>query len=446
VTRNKGGAWPATPDLEARKVIQMQITVENAGGCKRIIKAEVPAEAVASKLAEGFRDINKQVQFPGFRKGKAPRHVLEKRFGREVQDDVRQSLADEAIKEAVDEHALKLLGQAELVEAGEIKGGAPLLLTLEAEVYPEFELPEYKGLELERPDPKVEEHDIHAELRGAQLQHGKLEPKEGAAAKGDFIRADVRVTVGEEEIFSQQAGLMEVGFGWIAGLKPEKAEEQLTGLKVGDSKEISLKLPEDFAKEDVRGKDAVIHISVVELLGYQGPDVEEIAKTLGHESLDAWREEIRGNVLTRKESELDRAVEDKAIGRVTESTDMELPQKFSERKAAELVQQQAYRMYQQGMPEPVIREFLESSRDTGVDQVKGMLKRAFIIDAIARKERLVVTEDEIQREVARLAQAVQRPVDEVYASLQENGTLSGMREELKTGKVLKMLRQKAKYV
>lgn len=424
----------------------MQITVENAGGCKRIIKAEVPADLVASKLAEGFRDINKQVQFPGFRKGKAPKHLLEKRFGKEVHDDVRQTLADDAVKEAVDEHALKLLGQVELIEAGEIKGGDPLLITLEAEVYPEFELPKYKGIELERETPKVEEHDIHSELRGAQMQRGELKAKEAASAKGDFIRAGVKVTVGEDEIFSQDGGLMEVGFGWIAGLKPTKAEEQLVGLKVGDTKDIKLKLPKDFAKEDVRGKDAVIKIEVAEVLGFEGPDLEELAEETGHENLDAWREEIRGQVLTRKESELDRAIEDKAIQKVSDATDMELPQKFSERKAAELVQQQAYRMYQQGQPEESVREFLEGTKDKGVEEVKGMLKRAFVIDAIARKERLVVTEDEIQREVGRMAQMVQRPVDEVYAQFQENGTLGGMREELKTGKVLKMLRQKAKYI
>ncbi|MBZ0137802.1 MAG: trigger factor [Planctomycetes bacterium] len=424
----------------------MQITVENAGGCKRIIKAEVPADLVTSKLAEGYRDINKQVQFPGFRKGKAPKHLLEKRFGKEVHDDVRQTLADEAVKEAVDEHALKLLGQVELVEAGDIKGGVPLLITLEAEVYPEFELPEYKGIELERETPKVEEHDIHAELRGAQMQRGELKAKDGASVKGDFVRSNVRVTVGEEEIFAQERGLMEVGFGWIAGLKPAKGEEQLTGLKVGDSKEIKLKLPADFQKEDVRGKDAVIHVEVVEVLGFEGPELEELAVEQGHEGLDAWREDIRGSVLARKESDLDRTIEEKAIQKVADATDMELPHKFSERKAAELVQQQAYRMYQQGQPEEVIREFLEGTRDKGVDEVKGMLKRAFVIDAIARKERLVVTEDEIQREVGRLAQMVQRPVDEIYAQFQQNGTLGGMREELKTGKVLKMLRQKAKYI
>lgn len=424
----------------------MQITVENAGGCKRIIKAEVPAELVASKLAEGYRDINKQVQFPGFRKGKAPKHLLEKRFGKEIHDDVRQTLADEAVKEAVDEHALKLLGQVELVEAGEIKGGNPLTLTLEAEVYPEFELPEYKGLELERPAPKVEEHDIHSELRGAQMQRGELKAREGASEKGDFIRANVKVTVGDDEIFSQDGGLMEVGFGWIAGLKPDKAESQLMGLKPEDKREIKLTLPDDFAKEDVRGKEGVIHIEVVEVLKYEGPTLEELSKENGHENLDAWREQIRGNVLSRKETELDRSIEDKAIQKVADATDMELPQKFSERKAAELVQQQAYRMYQQGYPDEMIREFLEKNREQGVDEVKGMLKRAFVIDAIARKERLVVTEDEIQREVNRLAQMVQRSADEVYAQFQQNGTLNGMREELKTGKVLKMLRQKAKYV
>lgn len=424
----------------------MQITVENAGGCKRIIKAEIPADVVTSKLNEGFRDINKQVQFPGFRKGKAPRNVLEKRFGKEVADDVRQTLADDAVKSAVDEHALKLLGQVEVVEVGDIKSGNPVLLTLEAEVYPEFELPEYKGLELARPAVKVEEHEVHAQLRGAQMNKGELMPVEGASEKGQFLRANVKVTVGEEEVFSQNRGLLEVGFGWVAGLKPAKAEEQLVGLKTGDTKEMKAKLPEDFGREDLRGKEAVIQLEVADVLAYEGPVLEELAKEAGFESVDAWREDIQGKVMSAKEAELDRAMEEKALQQVADTTTMDLPEKFSQRKAAELVQQQAYRMYQQGAAEEMIREFLQANRDKGVDEVKGMLKRAFVTDAIARKERLVVTEDEIQREVARLAEMVGRTPDEVYAQFQQNGTLSGMREELKTSKVLKLLRQKAKYV
>ena len=155
---------------------------------------------------------------------------------------------------------------------------------------------------------------------------------------------------------------------------------------------------------------------------------------------------VKGKLLSGKEGELDQIMEERALRSVADKTDMELPHKFSERKAAELVQQQAYRMYQQGAGEDAIREFLDSSREKGVDEVKTMLKRAFVTDAIARKERLVVTEDEIQREVQRLAQMVGRTPDEVYAQFQENGTLSGMREEMKTSKVLKLLRQKATYV
>lgn len=424
----------------------MQITVENVGGCKRIILAEIPAEVVTSKLNEGFRDINKQVQFPGFRKGKAPRNVLEKRFGKEVADDVRQTLADDAVKTAVDEHALKLLGQVEVVEVGELKTGNPVTLKLEAEVYPEFELPEYKGLELQRPAVKVEEHEIHAQLRGAQMNKGELKSVESTSEKGQFIRANVKVTVGDEQVFSQDRGLLEVGFGWVAGLKPAKAEEQLVGLKTGDTKEMKAKLPEDFGREDLRGKEGIIHLEVGDVLAYEGPALEELAKENGFESVDAWREEIRGQLMSAKEAELDRAMEEKALLQVAEKTTMDLPEKFSQRKAAELVQQQAYRMYQQGAAEESIREFLQANRDKGVDEVKNMLKRAFVTDAIARKERLVVTEDEIQREVNRLAEMVGRTPDEVYAQFQQNGTLSGMREELKTSKVLKLLRQKAKYV
>lgn len=424
----------------------MQISIEVAGGCKRIIKAEVPADHVTEKLAEGFRDINRQVQFPGFRKGKAPKHMLEKRFGREVSDDVRQTLAEEVVTKAREEHALKILGNVEMVEAADLKSNAPARFVLEAEVYPEFELPEYKGLELQRPTPKAEEHEIHAVMRSDQVQQGELKPVEGGASKGQFLRAAVNVKVGEELILNRRSGMLEVGQAWVAGLQPAGAAEALVGKKAGDKLELKATLPADFPRVDFQGKEAVIEVEVHEVLKYEGPDLEEVAKKRGMESLDAWKEDIRAKLLSDKEAELDRVIEERALQTVAEKTSMELPERFSRRKAAELVQQQAYRMYQAGTPEEDVRDFLNANKDKGVDEVKGMLKRAFVMDAIAKKERLVVTEDEVKREVARVAAQVGRDVDEVFTQLNQDGTLNGMREELKTGKVLKLLRQKAKYV
>jgi trigger factor len=425
---------------------KMQITVEKAGGCKTIIRAEVPAEVVTNKLSDGFREINKQVQFPGFRKGKAPRAVLEKRYGKEVLDDVRQTLADEALKQAVDQEAFKLLGQPELIEVGDLKSGAPAKLTLEAEIYPEFELPEYKGLELKRQTPAVQDHEVHAILRSEQVHKGKLNPVEAAAKKGLFVRGTVKVTSGDDVLMNQRRGLIEVGYGFVAGLVPKEGDEALVGAKAGETRTLAAVLPDDFAREELRGKEASIEVEITEVCEYEGPELEEVAKQRGYEDVAAWKEDVRGKMLSSKEAELDRHIEERALQKVADATEMELPEKFSQRKARELVQQQAFRMYQAGQGDEDIREFLEANKDQGVEEVKAMLKRAFVTDAIARKERLVVTEDEIRREIESLAQRAQRTTEEVLAQFQQDGTLSGMREEMKTSKVLKLLRDKAKYV
>lgn len=423
----------------------MQITIENGGGCKRIIRAEIPAELVSQKLAEGFREINRQVTFPGFRKGKAPRALLEQRFGGDVKNDVRQTLADDALKQAVESNALKILGQAELVGDVPLEGNAPATLTLEAEVYPEFDLPDYKGLTVERPTPKVQDHEVYARQRTEQMSDGKMNPVDGPARKGQLLRASVRVQHGDEVIFRQNGGLLEVGYAWIAGLKPADGEKQLAGLKAGDSKELKANLPQDFGRDDLRGKECVIHIDVTEVLEYEGPSLDEFAKLKGKESLAAWGEEVKAALTSQKESDIDRYVEEKLIQQVVEATKMDLPERFSVRRAAELVQQEAYRMYRAGVAEEEIRQFLADNKDKGVDEVKNMLKRAFVIDAIARKERTIVTEDEVNREIARIAAAVGRTADDLQTEFQQRGTLNGMREEMKTAKVLKLLREKAKY-
>ncbi|MHC4841528.1 MAG: trigger factor [Planctomycetota bacterium] len=424
----------------------MQITVEKTDGCKCVIKAEIPATMVSEKLAEGYRDINKQVQFPGFRKGKAPRKMLEKRFGSDIQNDVRQNLADEVVRKAIDEHELKLLGQVDVVDASELTGKEPSNFTLEAEIYPEFELPKYKGLELKRPAPKVEEHEIHATMRSAQIEKGELKTKEGESSAEDFIRANLRVVVGEEEIFNQPRGLLEAGYEWIAGLQPADAKKLLVGVKAGDSIETKADLPEDFGRDEFAGKEADLQIEVIEVLEAEAPAMEEIWKELQIESEDAWRKKIEEDLLSRKDSEIDRLVEEQALDKVVKDTDMTLPEKFSEKKAADFIQQQAYRMYQQGMPDEEVKAYIDNNKGKGVDEVKGMLKRNFVLDAISKKERLVVTEDEISRKVQELANNIGRSVEELKTILEQQGTIDGMREELKTAKVMKLLRTKGKYV
>ena len=423
----------------------MQITVENGGGCKRIIRAEVPAGLVSEKLSEGYREVNRQFTLPGFRKGKAPRSVLEKRFGTEILNEVRQTLADDAIKQAVESNALKILGQPELVSDVNFQPGSGVTLTLEAEVFPEFELPEYKGVEVSRPVLTIHDHEVYARQRSRQMAHGELAPVDGPAAKGHLLRAAVRVTGGDLEIFRQDAGLLEVGVGWIAGLKPVDGEGALVGLKAGDSKVVRAAIPEDYGREELRGKDCVIHVDVMLVLEFKGPDLEQVAQKEGRENLAAWSEDVRAEALAEREAGIDRMVEDRVMRKIMDATTIELPEKFSKRRAAELVQQTAYRMYRDGATEEQVRDFLENSKDKGVDDVRDSLKRAFIIDAIARRERVIVTEDELDREVARLAAALGREAVEFKTELRARGTLDGMRDEMRTQKVLSLLRQKARY-
>ncbi len=424
----------------------MQITIEKTDGCKCVITAEIPAATVNEKLAEGYRDINKQVSFPGFRKGKAPRKMLEQRFGGDIQNDVRQNLADEVVRKAVDEHELKLLGQVEVIEASDLNGKEASQFKLEAEIYPEFELPKYKGLELKRPDPKVEEHEIHATMRSAQIEKGEIKAKEGESVEGDFIRCNMKVMVGDEEIFNQPRGLVEAGYEWIAGLKPADAKTILVGIKAEDKVETKANLPEDFGRDDFAGKEANLTLEIIEIMEADAPPMEEIWKGLQMESEEAWRKKIEENLMSNKDAEIDRMVEEQAVDKVVKGTEMDLPEKFSQKKANDFIQQQAYKMYQEGMPDEEIKAYIDGNKGQGVEEVKGMLKRSFILDAISKKERLVVTEDEISRKVQEIANSMGLPVETVQTALEQQGSIDGMREELKTAKVMKLLRTKGKYV
>jgi trigger factor len=424
----------------------MQITVENAGGCKRVIRVEVPADEITRKLAEGYRDLSRQVQFPGFRKGKTPRKVIEKRFGNEIAEEVRQNLANDAVRLASEEHTLKIVGDVEVVENDDLKEGQAARFTLEAEVWPEFELPEYKGLELERTTPTVSDSEVNTVLRNYQIEQGELNPLDRPAAEGDMLRVVLTLTCEGRKLMDQRRGVLAVGTHDIAGLTVDQGAQALVGAGPGKTIELTTTISQDHFNKDLRGKPATLQVEVLDVLAYEGPGLDELAKSRGYESPDVWRDDVRAKLLSERESYLDRSIEEKALDLLASRVEMDLPEKFSKRRAAEMIQQQAFRMYQSGVEEDEIRQYLANSADKGVDEVKDTLKRQFLLDAIARKERLVVTEEEVQREVQLLAGAMSRNADELMEELRAEQRLLGLREELKSRKVLKLLREKAKYV
>src|SRR3990167_9190719 len=280
----------------------MNVTITEAGPCKKVLKFEIPKETIESEFEKKTAEVCDTVELQGFRKGRVPRKLVEKRFGAQIKDDVKQSVVSDCYQKALEEHKLNPVGNPQF---GEIKleVGQPLNFDVTLEVWPIFELGQYKGLKLKKKPSNVTEEDIGKALQGMSLRKAQLTVvQDGSVKRGDHIICDCKVKVGRSVVLEDDDVeiLVENG-GAVAHIPIPELVTKLEGIKSGKECEIEIKLSDSFTKEEFRGKDAELNLTVKEIKRLAVPDVDgNFAKALGSESL----EDLKANV--RKRIEIDK--------------------------------------------------------------------------------------------------------------------------------------------
>ncbi len=430
----------------------MNISVEDKGSCLKKISIEIPSNMIQTKVSENYRQLNRQVQLPGFRKGKAPKQVLEKKYGNYVLEDVRKELVDDALQEAIREHDIDLISQPEFEgELPEIEKDKTLAFSLTVEVRPEFELPTYKGLEIELKEPSVNEEEVDAFVRNVQFSQGQLHELKAdeKSQKGDLLFARFVLFVDDEEVASRDQANLEIGTKTILGISIPEAEEAFLGLEAQEKSEKSFEvtLPDDFPKQAYAGKKATLKIHVQEIRRPELPELDEaLLKKLDFESLEDLREHARDVILQEKHHQQEQDIENQLLERVVSEVKLEIPEKMAERQLSTVLQREAFRKYQEGLDDKAIEEFIEKRRQELPATIESKIRMDFVIDAIAKKERIFVVEDELSRHIAMLAQMRNVSPEELFTQLEKNHMLPQIRWELKASKTKTLLRQKAKLL
>lgn len=298
----------------------MNINVEDAGTCLKKISVEIPADMVKKKLNDGYRDVSRQVNLPGFRPGKAPRAVLEKKFSKHVIDEVRQRLLSDAVDEAARKHNMDLIGQPEVGDMPEVKDGQPLNFNVMVEVRPEFELSQYKGIELESAKAVIDDREVEIFLKNVQYSRGKMEELGSEKSKaGDVLLGNFEVIIDGETIANRVGGTIEIGGGLILGVSIPEAEKAFTGLagKEPVEKRFKATLPADFPIARVRGKEAEILVQIKEIRRPNVPPLnDDLAKELGFDTVDALKEHGREVLQTEKQHQIDRDIEERVLAKL----------------------------------------------------------------------------------------------------------------------------------
>ena len=395
----------------------MNITFEKIDDVNGKIVAQVEEADYASKVDAELRKIGNTHNIPGFRKGKAPRKLIENLYGDGVFfEDALNICYPDAFEKAVAEAAINPVAQAD-VEIQDMGDTGAVTLLCKVPVEPEVTLGQYKGLEAERAEVSVTAEDVNAELDRIAQRFARTETVEREAKDGDTVMIDfegfldgVAFEGGKGEDYP-----LTIGSGaFIPGF-----EEQLVGAEIGKEVEVKVTFPEDYQAENLQGKEAVFKCTIKEIKEKELPELDdEFASEVSEfETMAEYRESVKKNLTEKKEKDAKNAKEEAAIQAVVEDSEMEIPEPMLESQQKQMVDEFAQRITMQGLSMEQYFQFTGTKYQKMVEQVKPQalerIKSRLVLEAVVKAENIEVTEEDYEKELETMAQVYQMEIAKV---------------------------------
>ncbi len=415
---------------------------EKLEGSRGVLTVEVSAEKVSKGLDTAFQKVVKKVSVPGFRKGKVPRSLFEKRFGVEsLYQDALDILLPDAYGNAIDETGIEPVDRPE-IDIEQMEKGKDLIFKATVTVKPEVTLGEYKGLEIEELDTTVTDEDVQNELETLQNRQAELVVKEeGTAENGDTVVIDFNGFVDGEEFEGGKAEnySLEIGSNsFIPGF-----EEQLIGVKAGESKDVEVTFPEEYHAAELAGKPATFKVTVHEIKAKELPELDdEFAKDVDEEveTLEALKEKIRTRLEDSKKHEAEHHLRDSLVEKAADNAQVEIPEVMVENEVNRMLQEFEQRLQMQGMNLELYFQFSgqdESAlREQMKEEAEKRVKNNLTLEAIAKAENLEVTDEEVNEELEKMSGMYNMSTNDIKAAL---GGVEGIKADLKLQKAVDFL-------
>ena len=407
----------------------MSVSVERNGN-EATLKITLPVEEVAKAFAKAADKINKQVTIPGFRKGKAPRRVLELHVGKDaIKDEAFEIAANKEYKAAMEEHKLVPVADPEIKDS-KFEEGQPMDLTLSVTLRPEPELGQYKELDVKKEEKEITEADVDKAVEDLQKRASKMvEAPEGKKLeKGDMAIIDFAGTVdGKPFAGGEGKGYpLEVGSGsFIPGF-----EDQLVGLGKGESTDVNVTFPEDYFSKELAGKAAVFKVNVQDVKVKEVPEVtdELIAANSDSKTVAEFREKTLANLKKQEANRAQSEYERQLIETAVKNAKVDVPDVMVTQRANQMMDELAMNLESHKMSLPMYLQYLGKDVKTYRDEQKPValenIKTDLVLDSIALKEGVKVKEEEIKAELEQLAAMHGATLKQVEKIVKENGSLA----------------------
>lgn len=429
------------------EVEYMSVKWEKQEGNTGVLTVEVEEVKVKDGLDKAFKKVVKEINVPGFRKGKMPRKMFEQRFGAEsLYQDALDFILPDAYAAAVDEAGIDPVDRPE-IDIVKMEQGENLIFTATVTVRPEVTLGDYKGLEISKQETDVTDEEIEAQLKEQQTRLAELVVKEDAAiVEGDTAVIDFEGFLGEEA-FEGGAGedhSLEIGSGsFIPGF-----EEQLIGSKTGEQKDVVVTFPEEYHAAELAGKEATFKVTVKEVKGKELPELnDELAKEIDSEveGIDALRTKLKEKTAEDKKNAAETAIKDELVEKAADNATIDIPQAMIDAEVDRMLNDFTQRLTSQGMNLDLYYQFSgqdeEALRTQMTEDAQKRVKVSLTLEAISEAEGITASEEEINSEIEKMSGQFNMTAEQIRTALGGTGALEN---DLRMQKTIDFLIENAK--
>jgi trigger factor len=423
----------------------MKVTVEELSPSRRALNVEVALEQVAATMEATLKELSRKIHVPGFRKGKVPPEIIQRRFQSDIQEEVLRELIPDSYRQALTQVELTPVSQPR-VEDVHFHAGEPLRYRAIVEVKPPVTMKDYRGIPLERKAVEVTDQEVERALEFLREDAAEYAPMEGwPAMRDDLIVLDHEGSI-HGKPFKGGSGknltLLLGRGGYLPGF-----EEEVVGLQKGDSKQFRLTFPADSPRKDLAGRTAEFRVTIKEVKKRRVPELnDEFARTAGEvESVAALRDKLQERLKARKVREQEAELKRTLLEKLAATHEVELPEALVEAEAASLLQEMLGTLRASGGRVQGLAENAEALSAKAFEMARRRVKESLLLDAVARQENLTVSDAEVEAEIEAMAAAYSTEGGApVRRAMEDPGRRAGLQARLLERKALEFLYQEAR--
>ncbi len=396
----------------------MSVQVEKLEKNMAKLTIEVSSEEFEKAIAKAYKKNKNKISMPGFRKGKAPRAMIEKMYGKGVfYEDAANSIIPDAYADAAKESELEIVAQPE-IDVTQIESGKPFIFTATVALKPEVTLGEYKGIEVEKKEVEVTDEEVDTEINRVRESNARMiDIDDRAAQDGDTVVIDFDGYVDGKQFEGGKAEDYSLVLGSHSFI--DNFEEQLEGKNIGEDITVNVTFPENYQAEELQGKPAEFKVKIKEIKVKELPELDDdFAQDVSNfDTIAEYKEDLKKKLAENKEEALKREREETVIGKIIENAQMDIPEQMVEAQTRQMTQEFAQRLSSQGLSIDQYMQFTGLTPQKMIEELKPQaLKRIqsrLVLEAVVAAENIETSEDELNKEIENMASIYQMEVDKL---------------------------------